>query len=120
MPELAYTCDPSSLLASSPCVSCLSEKEMLAVLVAILAMTVDKTIPEVMEDSSCFNCMSKKQMLQALVTIFGNELLGENATAQQVIDEMHCLVCVDEHKLLAAILQLICNNWQTIFCSRFQ
>lgn len=88
---------------------------MLAVLVAILAMTVNKTVAEVMADSACFNCMSKKQMLQALVTIFGNELLGENATAQEVIDEMHCLVCVDEHKLMAALLQLICNNWTTIF-----
>lgn len=112
----AYTCTPSSLLASNPCLNCLSEQELLAVIVAIFAAALDKTIPEVMQDSACFTCLSDKQILQALITIMGNEILGESTTPAEVVDQMHCLVCVDKHKLMAAILQLICNNWNALFC----
>lgn len=117
---LAYECNPKSLLESNPCIACLSEKEMLAVIVGILAIGASKTVAEVMADSACFACMSKKQMLHALVTILGSEVLGAEHTPAEVVEQMHCLVCVDEHKLLAAILQLICVNWQTLFCSRLQ
>lgn len=103
-----YDCTPSSLLASTPCLSCLSEHDMLAVIVGIFAVALDKTIPEIMDEGACFSCMSKKQMLQALATILGNQLLGEEHTAQEVIDEMHCLVCVPDQQLLAAILRMFC------------
>lgn len=105
----AYECTPSSLLASNPCVACLSEKEMLAVLVGILATYNEQTVAEVMSESACFTCMSRKQMLQALVTIMGNELLGQEHTPQEVIDNMHCLVCATDQQLYAALLYQLCN-----------
>ena len=107
---IAYDCDPSSLLASNPCLACLSEKELLAVLVGIIATANGDTPAEVMEASKCFTCMSKKQMLQALATILGNNLLGEGHSPQEVIDEQHCLVCATEQQLLAALLYQICND----------
>lgn len=105
----AYTCTPSSLLASTPCTKCLSEHELLAVLVGIFGLYVEKTIPQIMEDSACFTCMSKKQMLQALVTIFGNQLLGDSVSPSEVIDDYHCLVCATDKQLMAALLQIWCG-----------
>jgi hypothetical protein len=105
----AYDCTPSSLLASTPCLKCLSEHEMLAVLVGIMALYAEKDIPTVMEESACFTCMSKKEMLQALVTIFGNDLLGDSHSAQDVVDEYHCLVCATDLQLRAALLKLLCD-----------
>ena len=104
----AYVCTPSSMIDSSPCLSCLSEHEMLAVIVALIALATEKTTAEVMSDSACFTCLSRKQMLQALVTKLGNDLLGERHTVQEVIDSYHCLVCVPDQQLLAAILQQLC------------
>lgn len=109
-----YECTPSSLLDSTPCLKCLSEKELLAVLVGIFAASADKTVAQVMEDSACFTCLSKKEMLQALVTIMGNAMLGEGTTPSDIIANYHCLVCAPEQQLLAAALQLLCNFTITI------
>ena len=108
--EQAFTCTPSSLIASSPCLACLSEKEMIGALVGIAAISAEVEIPAVLKASACFDCLSKKQMLQALVTIAGNDLLGEETTPQEVIDDIVCLECAGEKKLLAALLYLLCND----------
>lgn len=107
---LPFDCTPSSILASTPCVACLSEKELLAALVAIIAVSKSKTLKQVLEDSACFTCMSDKQLLQAIVVIFGNGLLGETHTIQEVIDEMHCLVCASDKQLKASLVQLLCED----------
>lgn len=107
----AFDCTPSSLLASTPCLKCLSEHEMIAVIVALMALAAGKTIPEVMSDGACFTCLSDKEMLQALVTKLGNDLLGERYTVQDVIDTYHCLVCAPDKQLRAAILQMLCADF---------
>lgn len=107
----AFDCTPKSLMASYPCLACLSEKEMLAVIVGILAIGVDKTVSQAMTNGACFSCLSKKQMLQALVTMLGNDILGASVSAQDVVNQMHCLVCANEKELLAAILKLYCDDY---------
>ena len=104
-----YVCTPSSLLASNPCLACLSEKELLAALVGIFAISADLTIANVLKNSACYTCLSKKQMLQALVTITGNNLLGQERTVPDVITNIRCLECSNEKQLFAALLYLICN-----------
>lgn len=108
---IAFDCEPDSLLASVPCLKCLSEKEMLASLAAILALAASKTNAQVISDSACFTCMSRKEMLQALVTKIANDLLGAEFSTQAVLDQMRCLVCATEKQLLAAILQMLCANF---------
>lgn len=107
----SFQCTPSSMMASTPCLACLSEKEMLAVIVAILAIAAGKTIPEVVSDSACFTCLSDKQLLQSIITYLGNDLLGETVSAQDVVDQMHCLVCAPQKQLLAALVKLLCDNF---------
>ena len=108
---LPYECTPSSLLASTPCLACLSEKQMLSAIVGINAIAMTQAVPDALEASTCFMCMSKKQMLQALVTILGNQLLGERNSAQEVIDATKCIECASEKQLLAAILWQLCNGF---------
>lgn len=108
---LDYVCTPSSLLASSPCLACLSERQLLAAMVGIVAINTEQSVEDVLKSSSCFMCMSKKQMLQALVTIMGNQLLGEQTSAQDVIDATKCIQCAPEKQLLAAILYQFCNTF---------
>lgn len=108
---LAFDCTPSSLIASSPCIACVSESEMLATMVGIAALSADRSIADIMKDSACFSCLSKKQMLQALVTILGSDLLGERYTQAQILDEMRCIRrCSNEKQLLSALLYLLCND----------
>ena len=110
--EQAYECTPSSLLASTPCLACVSETQLLAALVGIFATAAEKEIPAVLKDSACFTCMTKKQMLQSLVTIAGNDLLGERYSAQDVLDSIRCIgQCSTEKQLLAALLYLLCNDF---------
>jgi len=109
----AFTCTPDSLLASTPCLTCLSSKQLLAAFLGVLAIsdrTYGSDLAGLLKDSACFTCMSKKQMLQALVTITGSEVLGEGTTVPEVIDYIKCLDCASEKQLLAAILYLLCNT----------
>lgn len=105
-----FTCTPASLIESTPCLKCLSEKELMAALLGIYAAAAEKTVKSVLVDSACFDCLSKKQMLQALVTLAGNDLLGERNTVQDIIDEITCLECAGEKKILAALLYLLCSD----------
>jgi hypothetical protein len=108
----AFVCTPSSLLASNPCMACLSEKQLLAALVGIMAQSLEESLPDVLKNSACFMCMSKKQMLQALVSIVGNSALGDSESPQSVIDTYHCLVCASEKQLQAAFLWLLCHGFE--------
>lgn len=110
---VAYACTPSSLLASSPCLHCLSEKEMLGTILIILATKADTTAQAAIDDSACFTCMSRKQMLQGLVTILGSELLGQAETPAETLTELACIRCANETQILAAILKLLCSNFPT-------
>lgn len=105
----AYTCTPSSLMASSPCLACFSDKELLVALVAILIAAKGTTVDQVMKDSACFTCLTKKQMKQGFVTIMGNELLGEASSQDAILALMRCLRCANDTQLNAAALYLICQ-----------
>lgn len=107
---VAYTCTPSSLLNSVPCMACLSEKQMLAALLAIISLAESKTIPDLLDESACFTCMSKKQMLQGLVTVMGNDLLGRDFSDADVIARVKCLECASQKQILAALLYLFCQS----------
>lgn len=107
----AFDCTPSSLLASVPCLSCLSDTELLAGMVGIGSLLSEKPVAQIMRESACFTCMSKKQMLQALVTIMGNDLIAERFSEEVTLATMRCIRrCSNETQLLAALLYLLCND----------
>lgn len=103
-----FECTPSSLLDSVPCLKCLSEKELLAGILAIFLTELEEDVETVMADSSCFTCMSRKQMLQSLATILGNGILGSDFEPGELLERYKCLRCASDQQLLAAILYLLC------------
>jgi hypothetical protein len=108
---MALTCTPSELLKLNPCLTCSSEKELLAALVGIFAAAEEHAVTDVMKSSACFTCMSKKQLLVGLVTIMGYSLLGRQ-TVPEIIDDIRCLECASEKQLLAAIMWLLCQDFE--------
>ena len=107
-----YVCTPSSLLASNPCLACLSHKELLAAFLGIMAISdahYRDDLQKLLQDSACFTCLSDSQMEQALVTIFGNGLLGDLRTVPEVIDYIKCLECASDKQIKAAILFMWCH-----------
>ncbi len=101
-----YTCAPSSLTHSDPCLSCLSEKQLLAVLVSLLATHQSHTAAVAMSASACFTCMSRHEMLQSLVTIVAHKL---DVQPDAAVASNKCLMCATEQQLLAAALLQVCN-----------
>jgi len=108
-----FICTPSSLLASYPCLACLSEHEMLAGLVGIAANASEKyyaNLELLLKDSACFTCMGKKDMFQAVLTMLGSEMVGaEPGAMQAILDRTKCLLCANDQQLRAAFLFLISN-----------
>lgn len=107
------TCTPSELIDTNPCFQCLSEKELLAVLVFVFVTANQSNIAQALVDSACFTCMSKKQMLQAVVSILANTYLS-GQTIDEIKQEMKCLECASDNQLRAALLQQFCAYWQSL------
>lgn len=101
------TCTPSELLDTYPCLACLSESELKAVIALSLADTLGLTVAEMLEDTACFNCLSKKQLLQVIATRIGSEFLGRYTVAE-IRDQIKCLLCAPTGKVDAAFGYLVC------------
>lgn len=105
----AFTCTPSSLLDSVPCLKCLSEKELLAGILSIFLEEADEDADTALKEAACFNCMSRKQMLEGLTVLLGNNLLGEDFDPASLAAKFNCLRCTSDQQLLAAILYMLCG-----------
>lgn len=118
----ALTCAPPSVtLNTYPCLQCLSEKDLLAILVYSMAQsTSGDTAPEVdysnnlkqlLVDSSCWAGLAKKQMLIALVTMNAN-LFVAGKTVAQLRDSIKCIQCASQKQLMGAFMLLMCAEFQ--------
>ena len=105
------TCTPNSLLKLAPCLACLSDHELLALLVYAMAQessTYANSTANVVKDSNCLTCMSKKQLLQAMVSLIGFEFLRGMSVAT-ARNKIKCLTCLSDHRLEAAFVYLLCD-----------
>jgi hypothetical protein len=109
------TCTPSELIALNPCFSCLSTKELWAVLLDVLLYEYNAekqttlTLKQVLSDSACWTCTSKKQRLQAFVSLAAES--SEGLDAATVKADLKCLECASETQIQAALLSLFCKYW---------
>lgn len=108
----ASPCRISDIADNYPCLACLSEKELLAVLAQSLAVLnrYDLSagdLPTLLEDSACISCLSDKQLLQALVGIIGGYADSELSIAD-IREDVKCLLCVPPQKVRALIVYLAC------------
>lgn len=111
--EDALTCTPSGLANAIPCLQCLSEQELMDVLVFILASAAGYSLPtdtnKVMSDSACFTCLNDKQLMQAAITAIGYEYLERNFTEAEGAAAIKCLRCANPKQLKAAVVYLLCK-----------
>lgn len=113
------TCTPSGLLNDFKCLSCLSQKELLAVAVYALAWGNGYDLPgdinQIIEDSACFECLSDKQLDQAMALV-PVKFFMDDATVPTVAQDISCLTCASPKQLKAALAYLLCvtSNQQTI------
>lgn len=101
------TCTPSELLNTYPCLACLSETELKAVIVVALAANNSKTVAETLSESACFKCLSDKQKLQAATAVIANEYLS-SYTVPEIRELIKCLLCGPADALDAALTYLLC------------
>lgn len=104
--EARATWTPRTLVGDTPCLQCLSEKELLAILLYIFAYLNSHTITEALEGSPCFMCLSKKQQLHGLVDVLSEKFLSE-VSVPTIIQEIKCLECAPEPQIIAALLREI-------------
>lgn len=106
-------CTVEGLLGLSPCVQCLSRKELYAVLVIILADVAGYNMPDdlqdLLEDSACFRCPSDREKLQMIVSKFIHEYEENWENMDQVRDEIKCVLCIDEASLKGLLVHLLCH-----------
>lgn len=112
---MSATCTPNGLLEDYKCFSCLSESELLAVLVLVAnELTGTYTLPDELDDlfsdSACFNCLSDKQKLQAIISGMSTVAYERSEkTIDQIRDEIKCMLCAPPGLLKAAAVLLLCN-----------
>ena len=107
------TCSsPSSLIGQYPCLACLSNTELLAVMVLALATSNGYTLPDdtsrLLTDSKCVTCLTDKQLLQALAGLMAGGMLS-GQTVTQMRAKIKCLVNANPKQLKAALVNLICQ-----------
>lgn len=107
MASRTMTCTPASLIDTNPCLNCISEKELMAVLMYAFAHANDHTVAEALQNGACLTCLSKKQRLAAWVTIIANELLSD-MTVPEIIEAIKCLECASDTQLQASLLAEAC------------
>lgn len=105
-------CTIADLADLYPCLACLSETELTAVLTQSLAVATGydlsgSDLTTLLEDSACIACMSKSQMLRALVGLVGG-FADRSMTVDEIRDDVKCLVCVDPGRVRALLLYLVC------------
>lgn len=111
-------CTPHGLLAVEPCIACLSEKDILAVIALLLckingggAQTeCDPTV--LLDDAKDLLVMGKKQKLIALASILFQWCLDNDYLESDtgMVEDMACLTCLPEKELLTIILKQICDG----------
>lgn len=105
-------CTVDGLQAASPCVKCLSRKELLALLIVIMADQLGYDLPddnsEILEDSACFRCQSDRERLNGFMSKLVSEY-RDAYTIEELREEIKCILCWDEVAIKSALALLLCQ-----------
>ena len=103
----------SGLLNAKPCLMCLSEKELKAIIVHAMRTVAGLTLAQTNLNASCYGCLSKKQMLAILTELITNQLVP-GVSVHDLLKEVRCSACGSEKQIEAAMLYLFSNYFQAI------
>lgn len=116
MPEIQ-----ENLLATMKCFQCLSQKEKLGVIVALLCSITSRdvtqcTANELAEASKCYTCLTDAQMLDAFLIIlylYAKNVTGvDDMSEEEYREEIACLICASPKQLKAMMVYLIYQFYQ--------
>jgi hypothetical protein len=110
------TCSPEALIADTPCFQCLSQSELLMVIVLALMeannFTVADDLQTLLETTACANCSPDGQRLQAIAAVLANTFLTRD-TIEQIKTDGACLPCMQPGQLKSLIVYLFCLYFTT-------
>lgn len=112
---VANNCTPDKIIDITPCFQCLTQTELLAVIVLCLAeldgYDLSKDLNTLMEDAACMKCLTDKQMLEGVTAVLANTAIRDGRTMDQIKEDIKCLLCTDPKTLKATIVYLWCKYW---------
>lgn len=108
----ALTATPSALKNAKPCLNCLSEKRLKAIMVYAMRTSAGLTLAQVNTRSACYRGLSRKDKLVALTAMIANQLVP-SLTANQLATVVPCKTCGSDSQLEADLLFLFANYFQS-------
>lgn len=106
-------CTPNTLMNIYPCMECLTEKELLAVIVYILTVKgnydLSEDLDQLMIDSACQACLTDKQMLQVITAMLAYWAGLQNSSMSDIRADVKCLLCAEPRKVKGLLVYLICQ-----------
>jgi len=106
-------CTPEGILTDFPCLNCLSETQLLKMLLVLMARGTGFPWPEyrgmVLEMTACNTNLSKRQML---ITIVDAMLYADVNGYEDTLKNALQLEGISPAQLLAGITQLICRYFK--------
>lgn len=121
-------CDKDALMAYQPCIACLSESQMWAVIALALCKfnagdpNAECDPAVLLADAACLTCLSEKQMLQAVVALIVNWGVdnGFIVSETNLRGDVACMLCLTPRQIKAIVLKLLCDGIAAgnVFCSR--
>jgi len=108
---MAVSTNVNDRLETFKCLSCLSESDLLKVMLVVLAdaSTSGYTLPgdtaQLLEDSACWACLSDKQLLQAQVSALAEDI-ETGTTLEEFRNKIKCLLCAQPKQIRAAVAYL--------------
>lgn len=102
----------TALISAQPCLACLSEKELKAIISYAMMTSAGLTLAQVNVASAGYRSLSGKQMLVALTTLITNQLVpGVSVTDLRAA--VRCAACGSEKQIESALLYLFATYFQT-------
>ena len=106
------TCTPAVLMDTYKCLKCLSDSELLALFVIILAdqegtYTLPDDLDLLLKDAACFTCLGDRQLLQAGIAAMANDIEAD-ATVPELREKIKCLLCAPPRVIKGLLAYITC------------
>ena len=103
----------SNVLNANPCLSCLSEKELKAIISYAMRTSAGLTLPQLNIASAGYRSLSKKQMLVALTEMITNRLVP-GVSVSDLRKAVRCSSCGSDKAVESALLFLFQTYFQGV------
>ena|ERR1039457_1183664 len=107
----ALTCSPSALKNANPCLNCLSEKELKAIIVYALRTSSGLTMEQTNINAAGYKSLSRKDMLVAFTAMITNQLVP-GVSVSDLRKDVRCNGCGSDKAIEAALTYLFCAYFQ--------